>query len=181
MDAARRRAHIKQQATLKKQQEGQTFKGTDSANPSTKRKLLEKTRKLLEKTSHLPKKPKTIPEPIVGLQAKAKKTATQPGPGKGKGLMMGSVPVAEKPPVVLCEDSEYSLEQLLSIITTDDYKDLSNHATKAMRETGLFCIAQVTTSVHFLFFFFLQLSWLLTLPSLGHVDDEGVDGALPES
>ena len=115
----------------------------------------------------------------MGLQAEAKKTATQADPGKGKGFMMGSVPVAEKPLVLLHEDSEYALEQLLSIITTDDYEDLSNHATKAMGETGLFCIAQVTTSVHFLFFF-LQLSWLLTLPSLGHFDDEGVDGALPE-
>ena len=38
MDAAKRRAYIKQQAALKKQQEGQTPKGTGSANLSSKRK-----------------------------------------------------------------------------------------------------------------------------------------------
>ena len=38
MDAARRKAHIKQQAALKKQQEGQTLKGMGSSNQSTKRK-----------------------------------------------------------------------------------------------------------------------------------------------
>ena len=89
----------------------------------------------------LPKKPKTIPEPVVGLKAKTKKTVTPLGPGKGKGLMMSSVPVTEKPPILLREDSKYALEHLLSIITTDNYKDLSNHATKAMGETRLFSIA----------------------------------------
>ena len=69
MDVARRRAHIKQQAALKKQKEGQTPKGMGLTNPSTKRKQP-------EKTSRLPKKPKTVPEPVVGLQAKAKKTVT---------------------------------------------------------------------------------------------------------
>ena len=53
---------------------------------------------------------------------------------------MGSVLIAEKPPVLL-HDSKYALEQLLSIITADDFEDLSNHATEAIRETGLFCIA----------------------------------------
>jgi len=37
------------------------------------------------------------------------------------------------------------LEQLSSIITVDDYEDLSNHKTEAIREMGLFCIAQVTS------------------------------------
>ena len=114
MDAIRRKAHIKQQAALKKQQEGQTPKGTGLANPSTNRKQP-------EKTGHHSKKPKTVPEPIVGLQAEAKKTVTQPSPRKGKGLMTGSIPVAEKPPVLLREDSKYALEQLSSIITTDDW------------------------------------------------------------
>ena len=41
--------------------------------------------------------------------------------------------------------SKYALEQLLSIITVDDYEDLSNHATEAMGEMSLFCIAQVTS------------------------------------
>ena len=159
MDVARRRAHIKQQAALKKQKEGQTPKGMGLTNPSTKRKQP-------EKTSRLPKKPKTVPEPVVGLQAKAKKTVTQPGPGKGKGLMTGSVLVAEKPPVLLREDFKYALQQLSSIITTDDYEDLSNHATKAMGETGLFSIAQVTTSIRFLFSFFFSLTCLATNPSI---------------
>ena len=108
-------------------------------------------------------KPKTVPEPIVGLQAKAKKTVTLPSLGKGKGLITGSVPVAEKPPIVLREDCKYALEQLSSIITAGDYEDLSNHATEAMRETGLFCIAQVTSSVLFFLFSSLPLALLLTL------------------
>lgn len=55
--------------------------------------------------------------------------------------MMGSNPSVEKPPVLFCEDSKYVLEQLSSIITTDDYEDLGNHTIKAMGETGLFFIA----------------------------------------
>ena len=65
--------------------------------------------------------------------------------------MTGLVLVTKKPLVLLHKDSKYALEQLSSIITTDDYEDLSNHATEAMGETGLFCIAQVM-SVHFLSF-----------------------------
>ena len=77
----------------------------------------------------------------MGLKAEGKKTIIKPGLGKGKGLMMGSDPFADKVPVLLCEGSNYVLEQLSSIITVDDYGDLSNHATEAMGETGLFCIA----------------------------------------
>ena len=55
--------------------------------------------------------------------------------------MKGPTPIVEKPPVLLCKDSKYALEKLSSIITSDDYKDLSNHATEAMRESRLFCIA----------------------------------------
>ena len=65
--------------------------------------------------------------------------------------MMGHVPVIEKPPVLLCEDSQYVFEQLSSIITTDDYKKLSNYATEAMGETGIFSITQVTVSIFLLF------------------------------
>ena len=70
---------------------------------------------------------------------------------------MSSFPSVEKPPILLHEDSKYALQQLLSIITVDDYEDLSNHETEAMRETSLFCIAQVTSqpstllSVYFTF------------------------------
>ena len=93
--------------------------------------------------------------------------------------MMGFAPTTEKVPILLHEDSKYALEQLSSIITTDDYEDLSNHTTEAMAETGLFCITQVTKPVYFLFPFH-QLVRLLTLPSSGNVNDEGVDGPLPQ-
>ena len=184
-----------------------------SANPSTKRKQL-------EKADRLPKRPKVVLEPVVGLKTKVKKTVTKPGPKKGKGLMTGSAPTvekvpvllredskyaleqlssiitkpgpkkgkglmtgsaptAEKVPVLLREDSKYALEQLSSIITADDYEDLSNHTTEAMAETLLFCITQVTKPIYFLFPF-RQLVRLLTLPSSGNVNDEGVDGPLPQ-
>ena len=139
MDVAKRRVYIKQQAAMQKQQGGQTSKGLGSANPSSKRKQLEKT------NPQSPKKPKVVPELVLGLKAKGKKTVTKPIHGKGKGLMTGSIPSAEKPPVLLREDSKYALEQLSSIIMIDDYEDLSNHATEAMGESGLFYIAQVTS------------------------------------
>ena len=101
------------------------------------------------------KKPKTAPGTIMGLKAEIKKTVTPIGIGRGKGLMKGLDIVAKKPPVLLREDSKYALEKLASIISTDDYEDLSNHAIEAMGETGLFCIAQVITSVHLLFIFFM--------------------------
>ena len=88
---------------MKKQAEGQPPKGTGLSHPSTKRKQL-------EKTDRLPKKPKTIHEPVVGLKAKTKKMVTPLGLGKGKRLMIGSVPVIEKPLVLLREDSKYVLE-----------------------------------------------------------------------
>ena len=172
MDIAKRRAYIKQQAALQKQNEGQMPKEMGSANPSTKGKQQ-------EKADRLPKRPKVVLEPVVGLKAEAKKTVTKPSPEKGKGLMMGSAPTTEKVPVLLREDSKYALEQLSSIITADDYEDLSNHTTEAMAETLLFCITQVTKPVYFLFPF-RQLVRLLTLPSSGNVNDERVDGSLPQ-
>lgn len=106
-------------------------------------------RKQQEKTNFQPKKSKTIPEPVVGLEAKVKKTVPFRH-GRGKGLMTSHVPVTEKPIVLLREHSKYTLEQLSSIIIADDYEDLSNHTTEAIREIGIFSIAQVTMSVHFL-------------------------------
>ena len=147
MDAARRRAYIKQQATLKKQVEDQTPMRMGSSKPSTKRKQQ-------EKFDRLPKKPKTVPKLVVGVKAETKKAATTLGPGKGKGFMKGPTPVVEKPPVLLREDSKSALEKLSSIITSDDYEELSNHATEAMGETGLFNIAQVTMSISSLFLSF---------------------------
>ena len=79
----------------------------------------------------------------MGLEAEGKKMVTKPGLGKGKGLMMSPDHSAKKTLVLFREDSKYVLEQLLSIITVDDYENLSNHVTEAMGEMGLFCIAQV--------------------------------------
>ena len=77
MDAAKRRAYIKQQVALKKQVKGQTFKGMGSSKLSTKRKQQ-------EKTDHLPKKPKTVIKPVMGLEAKTKKTVTTLGIGRAR-------------------------------------------------------------------------------------------------
>ena len=63
--------------------------------------------------------------------------------GAEKGLMKGPSITQEKPPVLLREDLKYAFEKLSSILTSEDYKDLSNHATEAMGESGLFCVAQV--------------------------------------
>ena len=80
------------------------MKGLGSANPSSKRKQLEKPDR------QPPKKPKVAPEPVLGLKVEGKKTVTKPVHGKGKGLMTSSVPSTEKPPVLLREDSKYALE-----------------------------------------------------------------------
>ena len=109
---------------------------TGSSEPSTKRKLP-------EKQGRLPKKPKTILEPIVGLEAEGRKTVTLAKHGARKGLMKGPSTTQEKPPILLREDSKYAFEKLLSILMSKDYEDLSNHATEAMGESGLFCVAQV--------------------------------------
>ena len=141
---------------------------------SSKRKQSEKTDR------HPPKKPKIVPEPDVGLKAKGKKkTVTKPYPRKGKRLMTGYDPSIEKAPILLHEDSKYVLEQLSSIITVDDYEDLSNHATEAMGETGLFCIAQVISQPSTFIFSFLTTFLLLTHSSSGNANNEGVDGPLP--
>ena len=127
MDAAKRRAHIKQQDAMQKQQSGQTSKGSGSTNSSAKRKQPEKPdRQPL-------KKPKVAPKLVLGLKVEGKETITKPVHGRGKGLMTDSVPSAG------------ALERLSPIITVNDYKDLSNHTTEAMGEMGLFCIAQVNS------------------------------------
>ena len=75
------------------------------------------------------------------------KTVTPIRHRASKGLMKGPSPSQKKPPVLLYEDPKYALETLVSVMTTDDYKDLSNHSTKAIGETGL--LAQVILFVHF--------------------------------
>ena len=88
----------------------------------------------------LPKKPKVVTEPTVGETATTSKLPPKPGSGKGKDLMTSADSVIKKRPVLLREDSGYALKQLSSIIQDDDYKDLGNHATEAMGETGLFSL-----------------------------------------
>ena len=90
----------------------------------------------------------------MGLEAEGKKMITPTKHGAGKGLMKVLSTTQEKPPILLREDSKCTLEKLSSIILFDDYEDLGNHATEAMRETGLFSIARVCYAVHFLFFLF---------------------------
>ena len=93
--------------------------------------------------------------------------------------MKGPTPVAEKPPVLLREDLKYALEKLSSIISSNDYKDLSNHATEAIGEMGLFCIAQVTCPSSSVFLSF-SLSWSNSVLLLGNVDDERANEPLSE-
>ena len=71
------------------------------------------------------------------------KTVTPAKHGGGKGLMVPPPGSQKKPLVLLREDPKYALEKLSSIIGSEDYEDLGNHSTEAMRETGLFSIAQV--------------------------------------
>ena len=85
----------------------------------------------------------------MGLMAEGVKMVTPVKHGAGKGMMKAPFTSQEKPPVLLCEDSKYALEQLSSIITSEDYEDLGNHSTEAMGEMGLFAIAQVIISVVF--------------------------------
>ena len=112
MDAAKRRAIIKQQAAKKKEVDQQLPKETGSSNPSLKRKQP-------EKQGRLPKRPKIILEPVVGLKAEGKKMVTPAKHGAGKGFMKGPFTTQEKPPVLLREDSKYALEKLSSIISFD--------------------------------------------------------------
>ena len=142
MDDAKRRAMIKVQAAKKKETGDVAPKGTGLSNPSTKRKQL-------SKGDRPPKKPKVPLKPIVGLIVEGAKTATPVKYGVDKGLMKALSTSQEKPPILLCEDSKYALEQLSSIISSEDYEDLGNHSTEAMGETGLFAIAQVILPIDF--------------------------------
>ena len=98
---------------------------------------------------HPPKKPKVVTGSTVGETPATSKLPPKPCRGKGKGLMKGVNPVRKKCLILLHEDSGYALKQLSSNIKDDDYKDLENHATEAMGETGLFSLTQVCLSVPF--------------------------------
>ena len=144
MDDAKRRALIKFQATKKKETGDVASTGMGPSIPSTKRKLL-------PKGDRPTKKVKVSLEPVVGLMIETAKTATPVKHEVGKSLMKGPLTNQEKPPILLREDSKHALEQISSIISSEDYEDLGNHSTEAMGETGLFAIAQVTQFVTFMF------------------------------
>ena len=141
---------IKSQAAKKKETGDVDPKGTGSSNPFIKRKQL-------SKGDRPPKKPKVPLEPVIGLMAKGAKTVTPVKHRAGKGFMKASFTGQEKPPVLLRKGSTYALEQLSSIIMSEDYEDLGNHFTEAMGESGLFAVAQVTILVDFLS---VHSSWL---------------------
>ena len=100
-------------------------------------------RKTSDKVNRPPKKPKLVTGSTVGETPLTTWLPPPPRPGKGKGLMTGHGPVSKKRTVLLREDSQYTIGQLSSIINSDDYEDLGNHATEAMGETGLFSVVQV--------------------------------------
>ena len=157
MDDAKRKALIKSQAAKKKESDDVAPKGTGSSIPPIKRKQPSKGDRPL-------KKPKVPLEPVVGLMAVGAKTVTPAKHGSGKGFMKAPSTSQEKPPSLLRDDSKYALEQLSSIITSEDYEDLGNHSMEAMRETGLFAIAQVIL-VRCLFVCPFYLVFYLTLSS----------------
>ena len=125
MDAAKRRAMIKSQAAKWKEGD-QIPNGTDQSHSSSKRKVP-------PKQDHPPKKPKVSLELVVGLEAEGTKTVTLAKHGTGKSFIKGLSTSQEKPPILLREDSKYSLERLSSIITSEDYEDL---ATTPRRRWG---------------------------------------------
>ena len=135
MDEAKRRALIKQQAAARK-------KGTQTGKDDPPRPPSAFKRKPGQEVDRQHKKVKVTPEAVVGLEAEGKKAPVKHG--KGKGLMTGGPGYgAEKPPVLLREDSRYAIEKLSSIITKEDYADLGNHSTEVLGDTGLFNLAQV--------------------------------------
>ena len=151
MDDAKRRAMIKAQAAKKKEFGDVDPKGTGSSNSSIKRKLP-------SKGDRPPKKPKVPLEPVVGLMAEGVKMITPVKHGDGKGFMKAPSTDQEKLLVLLCKDSKHVLEQISSIMTSEDYEDLGNHSTEAMGESGLFVVTQVTMPVNLLSIHFHWLS-----------------------
>ena len=89
--------------------------------------------------------------------AKGVKAVTPVKHGAGKGFMKALSTDHKKPPILLREDSKHVLEQISSIMTSEDYEDLGNHSTEVMRESGLFAVIQVTMPIDFLF---VHSNWL---------------------
>lgn len=141
MDDAKGRSIIRANATKNKGTGDADPKETGAINLSVKRKKP-------SKGDRPPKKPKIPLEPVVGLMAEGAKAVTPAKYGAGKGLMKGPSISEKKPPTFIRDDPKYALEQLSSIMTSEDYADLGNHSTEAMGETGLFSITQVTLSAY---------------------------------
>lgn len=51
--------------------------------------------------------------------------------------------ILKQRPSLLREDLQYIVGLLSSIIKDDNYEDMGNHATEAMKESGIFGLAQV--------------------------------------
>ena len=160
MDDAKRKTAIRSKAA-KNKETNEGAMGTGSSRPLVKRPM--------PKVDRAPKKQKISTEPVIGLMAEGKKTVTPAKPGGGKGLMVPPPDSQKKPPVLLREDPKYALGKISSIIGSEDYEDLGNHSTEAMRETGLFSIAQVRVRRYYLFyiifFFYLKLQSVVRLCS----------------
>ena len=133
MDDAKKRALIKAQAAKKKESGNMGLSAIVAINLSTKRKTAPKSDRQVKKS-------KVSLEPVVGLMAEGK-TVIPMKHGSGKGFMKAPSNLLEKPPVLLREDSKHALEQISSFIYVKDYRDLGNHSTEAMRESGLFAVA----------------------------------------
>ena len=131
------------------------------------------------KGDRAPKKQKVSLESILGLMAEGDKMVTLAKQGGGKGQMIPSSGSQKKPPILLREDPKYALEKLSSIIGSEDYEDLGSHSTEAIRETGLFSIAQVNVC-HALACLY-PLSKTNSPTFSGHAHDEGVDGTVSPS
>ena len=149
MEDAKRRAAIRNKAAKKKETDEGAM-GTGSSRPWAKIPML--------KVDRAPTKQKVLTEPVIGLMAEGNKTVTPTKPGGGKGLMVPPPGSQKKPSVLLCEDPKYALAKLSSIIGSEDYKDLGNHSTEAMGETGLFSIAQVRARLyHYHYYIYIFL------------------------
>ena len=123
--------------------------GTGSSRPLAKRPM--------PKVDRVHKEQKVSTEPVIGLMAKGKKTVTPAKPGGGKGLMVPPPGSQKKPPVLLREDPKYALGKISSIIGSEDYEDLGNHSTEAMKETGLFSIAQIRVRRYSFIFYYIYI------------------------
>lgn len=152
MEDGKRRAFICQQAIAwvkKQQEEGVPPKGKGPLNPFLKRKMT-------NKVDDPHKKPKVVTRSTIKVTPLTTQLPPSPRLRKGKGLMTEHSLISKKSLVLLQEDSQYAIGQLSSIIKADDYEDLGNHATEAIRETGLFSLTQVCICPSF----FLSLCYL---------------------